>query len=194
MESLVRNFNTKDNFWETNPIFLTVSAFEEFHDKDKSKGKNKSSQIMWAIAFLIDPHEHNIWRNLSEEDKKLLITEDYLKDKKFKWYDYQNLIDEYFKRALTSPEKDYYELIEKMEERKKFIKETPYSLDRYEESDDGRSKLIKGNAKDLDTMVVNTVKLYDQLELVREKLEKSKLGDGETKGGMQESATEKGLL
>jgi hypothetical protein len=195
MESLTRNFNTGDNFWETNPIFLTVSTFEEFYKEDKTKGKNKSSQIMWAIAFLIDPHEHNVWRNLSESDKKLLIIDDYLKSKTFKWSDYQHLIDEYFKRALTSPERDYYELIDKMEERKNFIKNTPYTLDAYETDEEtGRSRLIKGNAKDLDKMVVDTVKLYEQLEVVREKLEKSKQGDGETKGGMQESATEKGLL
>ncbi|AGO48984.1 hypothetical protein N356_gp092 [Cellulophaga phage phi14:2] len=195
MDSIVRNFNTNDNFWETNPSFLTVAIFQKFNSEDKSKGKSKSSQIMWAIAFLLDPHQDNIWRNLSDEDKRLLIVEDYLKIKDFKWNDYQELIDSYYSRCLTVPEKDYLELIDKMTERKNFIKNTPYTLDSYEiDERSGRPKLIKGNAKDLDKMVVDTVKLYEQLEVVKEKLEKSKHQDGETKGGMQESATEKGLL
>lgn len=195
MESIVRNFNTNDNFWETNPSFTTVKIFNDFFTADKTKNKSKSSQIMWAIAFLLDPHHDNIWRNLSDEDKRLLISEDYLKDKSFNWNDYQYLIDEYYNRCLTIPEKDYLELIDKMTERKNFIKNTPYTLDSYELDDiTGRTKLIKGNAKDLDKMVVDTVKLYEQLEIVKDKLEKSKHADGETKGGMQESATEKGLL
>lgn len=193
--SLLRNFNTDENFWETNPIFKTVKIFEEFYNKDKTKGKKKSSQIMWAIAFLVDPHEHNIWKNLTELDKKVLIQDDFLKNDKFKWSEYQELIDEYYNRVLSIPEKDFQELIDKMNERKEFIKLTPYTLDSYEEDPStGKLRLIKGNAKDLDKMVVDTAKLYEQLEIVKAKLERSKAIDGETKAGMQESATEKGLL
>lgn len=193
--SLLRNFNTDENFWETNPIFKTVKIFEEFYNKDKTKGKKKSSQIMWAIAFLVDPHEHNIWKNLTELDKKVLIQDDFLKNDKFKWSEYQELIDEYYNRVLSIPEKDFQELIDKMNERKEFIKSTPYTLDSYEEDPStGKLRLIKGNAKDLDKMVVDTAKLYEQLEIVKAKLERSKAIDGETKAGMQESATEKGLL
>lgn len=193
MTSITRTFNTDENFWETNASFLTVSKFEHFYNLDKSKGKKKSSQIMWAIAFLIDPHQDNIWKNLNEHDKKMLIVEDYLKDKKFKWSEYQDIIDEYYNRALTLAEKDFYELQEKMTERKEFIKNTPYSLDAIEEID-GRMRTVKGTAAQLDKMVVDTAKLYEQLELVKQKLEKEAAQDGETKGGMQESATEQGIL
>lgn len=179
MESIVRNFNTDENFWETNPSFKLIKEFKEFHDTDKSKGKGKSSQLMWAIAFLVDPHEHNIWKNLIEEDKKMLIQDDFLKKKDFDWEEYQPLIDTYYNLVLTTPEKDYLELISKMTERKQFIKDTPYTLD---------------NAKILDDMVLKTAKLYEELEVVKQKLAQSKDIDGETKGGMQESATEKGLL
>lgn len=179
MESVVRNFNTDENFWETNPSFKLIKEFKEFHDKDKSKGKRNSSQIMWAVAFLIDPHEHNIWRNLIEEDRKMLIQDDFLKKKDFNWEDYEDLTDLYYKLVLTVPEKDYLELISKMTERKQFIKDTSYTLD---------------NAKILDDMVLKTAKLYEELEVVKQKLSQSKQIDGETKGGMQESATEQGLL
>lgn len=193
MTSITRTFNTDENFWETNPAFLTISKFEHFYDLDKSKGKKKSSQIMWAIAFLLDPHQDNVWRNLNEHDKKMLIVDDYLKNSKFKWSEYQDIIDEYYNRVLTLAEKDFYELQEKMHERKEFIKNTPYSLDALEEVD-GKMRVIRGTAAQLDKMVVDTAKLYEQLEVVKQKLEKEAAQDGETKGGMQESATEQGVL
>lgn len=193
MTTIVRNFNTSDNFWEINPAFKTIKLFNSFNEEDKSKGKKESSQIMWALAFLLDPHTDNPWKNLSEDDKKLLIMDDYLSNLKFNWDDYQELIDEYYNRVLTLAEKDFYELQEKMHERKEFIKNTPYSLDSMQEID-GRMKLVKGTSAQLDKMVVDTAKLYEQLELVKQKLEKEKLSDGETKAGMQESATEQGLL
>lgn len=190
MDTLVRNFNTDENFWEVNPIFKTVKIFNDFYKNDKSKGNKNSSQIMWAVAFLIDQHPDNIWRNLTEDDKKTLIAEEYLKKKDFNWDLHSDIINEYEKRILTLPERDFVDLVEKMHERKLFIKHTPYTLDTL--SEDG--KTIKGTAKDLDSMVVNTVKLYEQLEVVKQKLERSRQVDGETRGGMQESATEQGLL
>lgn len=193
MTTIVRNFNTNDNFWETNPSFLSIGLFKRFNEEDKSKGKKNSSQIMWAIAFLLDPHVDNPWKNLSEQDKKILIADEYLEQPNFEWEKYEALIEEYYKRVLTLAEKDFYELMEKMHERKEFIKNTPYTLDTLEEVD-GRIRSIKGTAIQLDKMVTDTIKLYEQLELVKQKLEKEKLSDGETKGGMQESATEKGLL
>jgi len=193
MTSITRNFNTDDNFWEINPAFKTIKVFKEFFDEDTSRKSKKSSQVMWAIAFLLDPHPDNPWKNLSSDDKKFLITDEYLTDKKFKWEDHEHLIEEYYNRVLTLAEKDFYEIQEKMHERKEFIKNTPYSLDTLEEID-GRVRSVKGTAAQLDKMVVDTAKLYEQLELVKQKLEKEKAVDGETKGGMQESATEKGLL
>lgn len=193
MTTIVRNFNTDDNFWETNPAFKSIKIFREFYEEDKSRKSKKSSQIMWAIAFLIDPHVDNPWKNLSEEDKKDLIAEEYLEDESFKWKEYQHLIDEYYERVLTLAEKDFYELQEKMHERKQFIKDTPYSLDTLEEID-GKIRSVKGTAYQLDKMVTDTLKLYEQLEVIKQKIEKERNSDGETRGGMQESATEQGLL
>lgn len=195
MTTLTRNFNTDDNFWETNPSFKTIKLFRELYEDDSSRSSKKSSQLMWAIALLVDPHQDNPWRNLSEDDKKMLIADEYLNESDFDWSKYQIYIDEYYMRALTLAEKDFQELIEKMHERKEFIKDTPYTLDTYEaDPSTGKYRVVKGTAKDLDKMIVDTVKLYEQLEVVKQKLEKEKQIDGETKGGREESATEKGLL
>jgi|TARA_R110000796_G_scaffold236214_1_gene355441 hypothetical protein len=190
MTTITRTFETQENFWQINPSFLTIKSFREFNKSDKSKNKSNSSQVMWAIAFLIDPHTDNPWKNLGEQDKRDLIKNDYLD---IDWDQHQNLIDEYYSRCLTPAERNLFDIIEKMNERAKFIKNTEYSLDQYEEMD-GRSKLVKGTAVQLDKMVVDTKKIYDQLEQVQQMVAKEKSDGGKTKGGMQESAAEQGLL
>lgn len=190
MTTIVRTFETQENFWQINPSFLTIKKFKEFYNSDKTKEKAKSSQVMWAIAFLIDPHTDNPWKNLANEDKRNLIYTDYYK---INWDDYEELIDEYYNRCLTPAERNLFDIIEKMNERAKFIKNTEYSLDQYEEMD-GKTKLVKGTAVQLDKMVVDTKKIYEQLDQIQQMVNKENTDNGKTKGGMQESAAEKGLL
>lgn len=187
MDSILRNFNVDENFWEVNPAFLTIKEFVKMHKSDKSKDKFHSSQKMWAIAYLIDPHPDNAWKNVSEEDKIKLIKEDFYN---IKWEDYQDAIDSYREHCLTLAEKDFIRLQKKMHERQNFIDNTPYTLDTSNEE----GKIIKGTAIQLDKMVVDTLKIYDQLDQVKARLEKDNSNEGSTKGGMQESATEKGLI
>ena len=51
----------------------------------------------------------------------------------------------------------------------------------------------KGTADQLDKMMVNTVKIYQQLEQVKEMLDKESI-EGHGKGGAIESASEQGLI
>jgi len=191
MTTITRTFETEENFWEVNPSFLTIKLFREFNKSDKSKKKAKSSQIMWAIAFLIDPHTDNPWKNLADEDKRALIKTDYLD---IEWDEYEDLIAEYYNRCLTAAERNLYDMVEKMNERSKFIKGTEYTLDHMEEMDNGRFKTVKGTALQLDKMVVDSKKIYEQLEQIQQMVNKENTDGGKTKGGMQESAAEQGLL
>lgn len=190
MTTITRTFDTNESFWVVNPSFLTISIFKDLHDSDKSKNKVISSQTMWAIAFLIDPHTDNPWKSLAVEDKKLLIYNDYYK---IDWDKSQKYIDEYYKRCLSLAEKDLHDIQEKMHERAMFIKNTEYTLDSMEEID-GRVKLVKGTAPQLDKMVVETKKIYEHLDAIRQLMDKEQGNEGKTKGGMQESAAEQGLL
>jgi len=190
MTSILRTFETNENFWLVNPSFLTIKLYSNLHKSDKSKDKLNSSQTMWAIAFLIDPHTDNPWKNLATVDKRDLIYNDFFK---INWDKNEDLIDEYYKRCLTLAEKDFYDMQEKMHERALFIKNTKYSLDEFEEVD-GRSKLVKGTAPQLDKMVVETKKIYEHLDAIEQLMKKDQADGGKTKGGMQESAAEQGLL
>ena len=63
--SLLTNFQLDANFWQTYPQMILPKAFNDLSKKDKSKGKEESSKIMWAVAMLIDNSETNKFKNLS---------------------------------------------------------------------------------------------------------------------------------
>ena len=85
MTSIVKVWVPQENYWVIHPMAQEFGVFKKFYSKDKSKKKEKSSRIMWAIATLIDPHEDNILRNQPEQERKMLIATDYLDDPKFNW-------------------------------------------------------------------------------------------------------------
>lgn len=188
---ITKIWNTDENYWALNPIMKTIKVFREFYEQDKSKGKEKSSKIMWAIALYKDPNEANPWRNTSEADKKLLISEDFLRDKKFEWEDsvISSLISIYEEFCLTIAEKELVRYEKKLSQRGDFINETDYSLDEYDED---TGKVVKGTADQLDKMMVNTVKIYEQYDVIKAMI--SKEAGTYVKGGSKESAGESGLL
>ena len=61
------------------------------------------------------------------------------------------------------------------------------------DSYDDRGKIEKGTADQLDKMMLNSSKIFAEIENIKEKLAKEEL-DGQLKGGASESAAESGLL
>lgn len=176
--SVLNNFDLNSNFWEVNPQFKIPKIFREFYTKDKSKNKTESSKIMWAIALLVDNSDNNIFRNFTEEDKKMLIQEDFLNLSEFDWNKYKDLIEYYESMNLSKAEKSLriYEM--KLEERNQFIANTKYDLD---------------NAKTLDSIISSTKSIFDLIYKLKDDIEREKQS-GKTKGSFTESASESGVV
>lgn len=175
MAKLLKVFDTSISFWEANPVVNTVPEFETLKSK---LGKRKSSHIMWAIALLLDKSDDNIWKNVSEEDAKALIKDEFLKSNDFKFKDYEEQIIAYKRHLMTPAQRSLLEWEQKLEERSKFIVDTEYDLDTLPKLDAAMSK---------------TQSIYDMYEKIKEKLEREE-SDGQLRGGAQESATERGLI
>lgn len=120
--SIVKTFDEHQNFWKVNPQFKIMGPFKRLHDEDKTKDKNKSSKIMWAIAFRLDPSDHNIYRNLPDDDKMNYLKKDFLKDSKFQWEDYDEEITFYKSMILTQAQKSLVSWNEILELRDKELK------------------------------------------------------------------------
>ena len=191
MTTISKNWNLDENYWILNPMIKAVKAFNNFYEKDKSKKKEESSKLMWAIAMLIDPSDYNIYRNLNQQDRAKLIAEDFLGDVKFNWDhpEIKELTDTYTQFCITVAERQLYNYESKMAEREAFINTTKYSLDSYDE----HGKALKGTADKLDKMMVNTDKIFARLEDIKETISKEAT-TGSMKGGATESASESGEL
>lgn len=180
MNTVIENFNTSMNFWTSNPNMLVVAKFKDLYDKDKSKNREDSSRLMWAISLYCDLNDKNPWRNMPDREKKMLIKEDYLRDKKFDWEDklIKDLIHVYTELVLSVPEKALRNFNLKLIERQTFIDNTKYDME---------------NADQLDKMMLNTSKIYSQYEEILHMFKEEK-NSGKTKGGIKESASEQGLI
>lgn len=189
MSTLLGTLDTDLNFWEANPNFKSIRLFREFMLNDKSKNKDYSSRIMWAIALCYDKHPENTWKNMEMEEKKALLVTDVIEDEKFNWDDVADLEFCYQDRVLTLPEKDLVLFEQKLHKRQVFMDTTEYSWDDFDES----GKKIMGTAKQLDDMMANTKKLYDQLKQLKSEFMES-LEEEHVRGGRTESASEQGLI
>lgn len=176
--SLLINFNYDTNFWSAHPQLRIPKAFAELYKSDKSKGKESSSQIMWAIAMLIDTSEDNKFRHLNEEDKKSLIKSDYLNNESFNFDNYQEAIEQYIKLHMSKLEQELMKIEGKLNERLGFIEDTSYDLDTVDR---------------LDKAVLNTTKMQEMIRELKDKIRQEK-DSGTTRGGRTESASEKGLI
>jgi hypothetical protein len=156
--TVLDKFDTDVNFWETNPQLKYIGVFEEFHNKDKSKGKKDSSQIMWAVALLLDKSKHNNFRNLPEDEKKEQLAKYFLKQPNFEWdeKEIKDLTDQYFKLCLSQAEKSLIEWERKLKERDEFIASCPYNAETYEM---------------LDKLLSNTYKMYQMYQTVKSQLD-----------------------
>jgi len=172
---ILNGFDVEVNFWRANPQLKVPQPFADILNKDKSKGKSKSSQIMWAIALLVDPDSK--FSNISLGTRKELISKDFLKDAKFKWDDYKDAMH-FYEYNLVSPAKRQLLIWNKKMDEKGMYLDTLT----YEEHADTIEGLLKTN-----------VKLFEDYERLLKLVDKE-TKEGATKGGAEESAAEKGLI
>ena len=178
--SIISNYDIGNNFWEINPTYKVLGDFAKFYRADTSKEKWASSKAMWAVALFTDLSSENKFKNLPEDERKILISEEMIRDPKFKWSRYENLIVFYRKIETTTTERSLISLRKKMEERESFLAETSYNLE---------------NAKDLDSIIANTDKLFSLISRLESQIEKEKnIGGGITKGGRTESLSENKII
>lgn len=161
-------FKGTENFWEFNPEYKIV--FDEFYAKDKSKDKEKSSRIMWAFYFKL--HPDSSFYNLPDKDN--IIIEKIIKDTKFNWEKHELEENLFYSTILTPAERELYDWNTTLHKRRKFLNEQEFTLDSY--NDEGR--LQKGTADQLDKMLANTAKLYQDYNKIQKELKEEKLKKG----------------
>jgi hypothetical protein len=138
---------------------------------------------MWCIVCIWD--DESLFYNLPEfgdEGKIVLVFDEIMGDDSY----YEDNIDKvdlykeaYLKYTSSPVKRQLAALEDKLEERTKFLMETPYTLPEPDE----RGRMIGGTADTLDKMLANSKKLSEQVQAYKKDIEKEASGETRVKGG-----------
>lgn len=176
MENILDSFDIDNNFWLQNPQIKFFSIFEKLYSDDKSKNKEESSKLMWAIFLYCDPFKSKFAR-LYQEDKIKEIQLYYLKFNPE--LDEQKILIEKYQSLLMSKSKKLFKAWEdKLEERETFINKSSYTEDTWEM---------------IDKMMASTAKMWEQYNTIKELMIEDETKT-KIKGGRKESKSERGEI
>jgi hypothetical protein len=201
----VDSFSPKLNFWEEFPDYKVHKQFGDFWRANKKADQlQKSSLFMWALSLCYD--RKSVFYSQPELDKWEVVSEDLFDNKDY----ILNLIEEPEECSdlifqLGGMPRDLIEAFEttidtplgislrrmekKLEERTRFMAETKYSMDYYQEREDGRKVIMKGTVDQLDKMFTNTDKIESLITKALDALRAAE-GAGTAKGGAAESLSD----
>lgn len=149
------------NYWEVNSEILILQEFTNFYSQDKSKNKEESSRILWAIHYAFHPES----KFFNYPNKLEVLAKDFIKDPKFKWQKISNLTESFKNLVLSDVERALVNWNEIMIMRDNSLKEL-YKL-AIEQSD--TDELVK-----LDKMLSNTPKMFEDYKKIKKDYEEEK--------------------
>jgi len=197
------NINTAElfvgNVLSGNPHLQYIEPYKTLFSRDKSKDKRKASNEFYAIYIMCSPDEDtNKWIKLSEEKRKEIVALSFKVD----WEDkvIKQCIEDYPTKCMSFAEVTLKTIRDKLAERDKFLKSTPYTTDIYARDVNG-NYISKGNTflvdkmapEKIDVMIKATSALYKELAEAEAtfKLEKENL---QIRGGRRPTDAETGEL
>ena len=173
----------ENNFWDLYPDLKIIKEFKDFYTKDKSKKKETSSRTMWAIDFAYNPES----RFYNLPNKLDTIAKDFLKDPKFKWEDLQDIVDIFKNTVLSDAERSLVSWNEIMILRDHSLKKLYKEALNVQYIGEVDTKILK----EIDTMLANTAKLFDDYKKIKKDYEEDKI---KKKGKSIVSLTESGEI
>ena len=163
------------DFWDSNPQLKFMSPFNEVFVW-KGKSPEWTSKAMWAVYLLCDPSSK--FARMPHDERVKEIEKHFMKGKVFHYEKIKACIDKYPDLVLTLTQKDFKVWEELIHKRTEFLQDKEYSSDTYEM---------------LDRMLKDTEGIFKRFLNIKAEMEKEE-AEKTTRGGMKQSAAEKGLL
>lgn len=141
------------NFWEVHAEVKYVPVIDEFYKKDKSKNKESSSKVMWAVEMCENP-ETKYYKRPGKYEEMLKT---FLKDVKgFTWGKHDHIVEAYRDSVLSDAQRALTSWNETIRMRDKAIK-TIYQELLAQDALDLDTKALS----DIDKMLAQTPKMFD---------------------------------
>lgn len=161
------------NFWEVHPQLKLLGAFKTFYNKDKTKGKSRSSMLMWAIFLIYDPLSD--FFSFTLDEKISMISKDFL-EFKFIEDDYKDVVEFYQSALMTPAKRQLYVWNRKLDEKTAYLETLKYENDSLK----------------IESLLKTNKTLYDDYEAIQKRIAQET--QGVTQGGSEESLSEKGEI
>jgi hypothetical protein len=163
-------FNQDRNFWEMNPVMKVPKVFKDLYDKDKTKNKEESSRLMWALAFVYD-YDSKFYP-MRKEERMQLVCRDFLNNADFR---FDKQLVEAYELIQKSPERTLLDtLYEKMYEINDFLKTT---------------RISEETAKLINMFMDSSLDYIDKLDKIKNRVEKQ-LPTKQNRGDKKDSLLE----
>lgn len=191
-------FDIRKNFWDENFQLTLIEPFRSIYERDSSLNKTTSSKEMWCIWLSCDPtYDNKVYRLKDQEKKSAILTY-------YPQFDFNDpllitAMVEYKEQCLSPAAKAFIEEENTMIKRSNFISTAEYTFDSFAVNSEGKQLynklgspiIIKGSAKELDTMRKMTTEIVSQYEKVRRAFEEEQ-SMVRLHGGGRESLFESG--
>lgn len=172
------NKSQSGNFWQLNPHIKHVEPFSSIYSKDKSKGKEQSSNDMWCILWMTDPDEEvNKYYRLDKEER-LQVCKDFNKGFDPNHPLIKEALDMYPHLCMTADELAYKMQKDQLIEISRFLAQQEITL---------------STAKDIIDLKSKMPKIYQDFEKI-DKMFKTNKSEQRIFGGRKQTAREKGHI
>ena len=151
-----------NNFWKEYPELRIAPELQEEYTKDKSKNKEKSSLLMWAIQLCESPDS----KFFNHPDKYNIISKKVLKEDKFNWEEKDKLVESFRNFSLSEAERALSIWNDTMSLRNVSLKNMYKEAFEREDTDE----LVK-----LDKMLSNTPKMFEEYKKIKLDFEEEKI-------------------
>ncbi len=170
------------NYWEVNSELLIIPEFDKVYHKDKSKNKQDSSVVLWAVYYAYHPESK--YYNLP--NKLEILEKNFIKQKDFNWDNYSDLTEVYKSMVLSDSERALVEWGEIMTMRSVAMKKLYKEL-----LDQEIAEIDTKSLKEVDSMLASTPKMFEDYKKIRKDYEEEKTAK---KGKRNMSLTDSGEI
>jgi uncharacterized protein YfkK (UPF0435 family) len=170
------------NYWEVNSELLIIPEFDKIYHKDKSKNKQDSSVVLWAVYYAYHPESK--YYNLP--NKLEILEKNFIKQKDFNWENYTELTEVYKSMVLSDSERALVEWGEIMTMRSVAMKKLYKEL-----LDQEIAEIDTKSLKEVDSMLASTPKMFEDYKKIRKDYEEEKTAK---KGKRNMSLTDSGEI
>lgn len=160
----------KSSFSSQNPELHLLKPYSDLYSK---LGKNKYDKVMTAIYLVYDPKSISLKANRDENEARKDVAENFLKEPKFKWDDYRDVIKVYKEDCRSFLQKELMQWKQELDERKAYINGLSWETD----------------AKQKDSMLLNQDKYFEKYLFIKAKVDEEE--NVSTMAGQKLSRTEK---